>query len=169
MKEVEYYYIIMSQKSLLENQVIEEILRERATYYSIKNKTIDFWVLISPNFIYSNNLIEKIRKSNFFNNNKKSILFSEFSTTKNLEFYSSLVTTDKEFLNWFKLRIGYFEDINKLENDQFTSDGIFGVIKSNDKQFSSILQSNSNFLNPSILINRYKKSLELYLNNQKEN
>jgi len=48
---VRYYYLIMSQIDMLENQVLEEILRERANYYFSKNKNIDFWLLISPNFL----------------------------------------------------------------------------------------------------------------------
>ena len=51
MKKIDYYYVIMSQKSLLENQVVEEILRERANYYISKKKPLDFWITISPNFL----------------------------------------------------------------------------------------------------------------------
>lgn len=40
-----YYFILMSQKDFLENQVIEEILRERANYYTSKDKIKDFWIL----------------------------------------------------------------------------------------------------------------------------
>ena len=59
MENIQYYYLIMSQKSLLQNQVIEEILRERANYYSTHKRNNDFWLLVSPNFIYSNNLNKK--------------------------------------------------------------------------------------------------------------
>ena len=58
MKTLKYHYIVMSQKALLENQVIEEILRERATYYSLTKKNNDFWLLISPKFIFSNVLLK---------------------------------------------------------------------------------------------------------------
>jgi hypothetical protein len=37
--EKKYYYIIMSQNEMFENQVLEEILRERANSYFLKNKT----------------------------------------------------------------------------------------------------------------------------------
>jgi len=167
MKKVDYYYVIMSQKSLLENQVIEEILRERATYYSIKNRIVDFWILISPEFVYSKEILNKIHLSNFFIKNKKDIIFSEFTKNKNREFYCSLISTDKEFLQWFKLRVGYFEDINKLEKNNFVSDGVMGIISTTNEENFSILKSNPNILNPSILLNKYKKSLELYIDNQK--
>ena len=42
---IRYYYLVMSQIDMLENQVLEEILRERANYYLSKNKNIDFWLL----------------------------------------------------------------------------------------------------------------------------
>ena len=127
MNTTKYYYLIMSQKSLLQNQVIEEILRERSTYYSINNKKTDFWLLISPDFIYSNNIINKLKSTNFYRNNISSILFNEFSTKKDLNFFGSLISTDKDFIKWISLRIGYFEnidEIDKLSSINFVSDGI---------------------------------------------
>jgi hypothetical protein len=40
MTNVKYYFILMSQKQMLENEVLEEILRERTSYYCSKNKKI---------------------------------------------------------------------------------------------------------------------------------
>ena len=166
MNNLSYYYLIMSQKSLLENQVIEEILRERIYYYLLNKRTIDFWLLISPNFIYSNKINETIKNSNFYKKNKSSISSSELINSKDLEFYGSIVTTDKEFYKWLKLRIGYFEEIKEIkenENRNFVSDGICGVL-----DFNGInkLLSNPNYLHPSIAIDRYKQSLELYLSKE---
>ena len=166
MENIQYYYLIMSQKSLLQNQVIEEILRERANYYSTNKRNNDFWLLVSPNFIYSNNLNKKIKESNFYKKNKSTILAEEFSFNDEFEFYASLVTTDKDFFKWINLRIGYFEKINeigKLQNENFVSDGISGILNNNEIDFSS----NSNYLHPSISLERYKKSLKLYLTDQK--
>jgi hypothetical protein len=56
----EYYYLIMSQSDFMQNQVLEEVLRERATYYNEKKKSLDFWVLISPNFIKNLDLNMKV-------------------------------------------------------------------------------------------------------------
>ena len=166
MNNLSYYYLIMSQKSLLENQVIEEILRERIYYYLLNKRTIDFWVLISPNFIYSNKLNETIKNSNFYKKNYTSISSQEFSKYNNLEFYGSIVTTDKEFYKWLRLRIGYFEetkDLNKLDNRNYVSDGICGILDHNSIEK---LTSNPNYLHPSISIERYKQSLELYLSKE---
>jgi hypothetical protein len=63
----------MSQIDMLENQVLEEILRERANYYLSKNKNIDFWLLISPTFLKINNLLEKIKQTNFYKQQKTKI------------------------------------------------------------------------------------------------
>ena len=71
-----YYYLIMSQQTLLNNEIIEEILRERATYYQLNKKATDFWILISPYFIYKNEILEKIRKSNYYL--KEKYLFQRF-------------------------------------------------------------------------------------------
>ena len=155
----------MSQKALLENQVIEEILRERATYYSLTEKNNDFWLLISPKFIFSNDIIGKIKKSNFYFQNKPNILSTELKNNENFLFFGSIVTTDIEFLKWLKLRIGYFEEIDEIkesDNKKFVSDGICGNIDINEKYTNSILLSNPTYLHPSISINKYKKSLELY-------
>ena len=166
MENLQYYYLIMSQKSLLQNQVIEEILRERANYYSTTKRNNDFWLLVSPNFIYSNNLNKKIKESNFYKKNKSLILSEEFSFNNEFEFYSSLVTTDKDFFTWISLRIGYFEQFNeigKLQSENFVSDGIAGILKNKEIDLSS----NPNYLHPSISLDRYKRSLKLYLNDQK--
>ena len=37
-----YYYILMSQKQMLQSEVLEEILRERANYYISKKKEFRF-------------------------------------------------------------------------------------------------------------------------------
>jgi hypothetical protein len=66
MEEINYNYLIMSQKDLLQNQVIEEILRERANLYALRKKSNDFWIVISPTFIYSPEILSTIKKSNFY-------------------------------------------------------------------------------------------------------
>ena len=80
---VRYYYLVMSQIDMLENQVLEEILRERAAYYYSKDKSIDFWLSISPSFLEDNYLNEKIKETNFYTQQKKNI-YSGFKK----EFYS---------------------------------------------------------------------------------
>jgi hypothetical protein len=167
-----YYYLVMSQKDFLQNQVLEEILREKASYYNTRKKNLDYWVLVSPKFLFSNEIHNKIKKTIFYKQKINNILVKNSeSEEKNYEFYISLISVDKQFMEWIKLRLGYFEDINTsdeiISNLNYSSDGICGklVINSNTKE--NILLSNKNFLHPDILINRFKKSLEkyYYLNN----
>jgi len=88
---LKYYYLIMSQKEMIQNQVLEEILRERANYYFAKQKSLDFWVTLSPLFLEDLNLHEKILKTNFYKQQKSSI-----SSTSDFNFYASLISLDKE-------------------------------------------------------------------------
>ena len=83
-----------------------------------------------------------------------------------MNFYGSIVTTDKEFYKWLRLRIGYFEEVKDLKLVQtrsYVSDGICGVL---DSKGINKLSSNPNYLHPSISIDRYKQSLELYLSKE---
>ena len=171
---MQYYYIVMSQKEMLQNQVLEEILRERANYYLSKGKPIDFWISISPDFLKNNEMKDIIRKSNFYSQQQQNIL-SESNLNK--EFYSALISLDREFLNWIKLRLGYFENIQEIKqyktNFNYVSDGIFGSFSlslqlnsNSDSNLQTLpnnpLSSNSNFIHPDLLLNKYKKSLNLY-------
>jgi hypothetical protein len=162
-----YYYLVMSQKDLLQNQVMEEVLREKASYYNSRKKNLDYWILISPDFLFKNNLIKKIQSSKFYNQKLKDILIVD-STNKEMPFYATLVSLDKEFMDWIKLRLGYFENIdelNKSENSNlnYVSDGVYGEFEIEDKSIISILKSNSNLLHPDIFVAKFKKSIERYL------
>ena len=155
-----YFYVVMSQKELLKNQVIEEILRERTNYYLSKNKTKDFWLLISPKFIEKSIIKEKIKLTNFYKQQIKSI--APFND--NREFYVALISTNIEFINWIKLRLGDFEDLDQkmVSTRSFRSDGIFGQLITNTE---NILEASPNYLHPEIYVNQYKDTLELYYQN----
>ena len=51
-----YHFLLISQIDLFKNQVLEEVLRERANFYISQNKKQDFWILTFPNFIISPSL-----------------------------------------------------------------------------------------------------------------
>ena len=156
---VRYYYLIMSQIDMLENQVLEEILRERANYYLSKNKNIDFWLLISPIFLKTNNLLEEIKQTNFYKQQKTKI-----SSNTDKDYYSSIISLDKEFILWLQLRLGYFENVNSKISDNFVSDGVCGFFDHIDEASfnTSPLKNETNKINPSILMKKYKKTLQLY-------
>jgi hypothetical protein len=151
----------MSQKQMLENEVLEEILRERASYYFSKKRNLDFWVVISPDFVKSSEIKTKIKNTNFYAQQKNSITYN-----KNYDFYSALISSDIEFIKWIKLRLGYFENIfdEKEIKTSYISDGIYGTLelKEEKEESYSPLQSNKNFLHPDILLKKYKKALEIY-------
>ena len=46
-----YYYVLASQKFLLEEEPFEEVLKERRRNYAEKNQEIDFWQVLQPAFL----------------------------------------------------------------------------------------------------------------------
>jgi hypothetical protein len=84
----------MSQKDMLQNQVLEEILRERATYYISKKRTLDFWITISSDFLEDEEIKKKIKLTNFYNQQKQNISY-QFQK-KESDFYATLISTDQE-------------------------------------------------------------------------
>jgi hypothetical protein len=167
---INYHYLIMAQKDLLQNQVIEEILREKSSYYNAQNKSPDYWIVISPDFLDENNLKEDIRKTNFYRNQKEKIVANP-TKKEPLEFYAALVSQDIEFMNWIKLRLGYFEEIGQFKtqekvskekvNDTYVSDGVCGSRNSRAwvMSDSAWLASNPDFLHPDIINQKLSDSI----------
>nr|YP_010951448.1 Ycf54 [Laurencia catarinensis]WMP12387.1 Ycf54 [Laurencia catarinensis] len=82
-----YYFAIASKDFFLYQEPIEEILRERTKYYRDINKELDFWFTLKPDFI---SLLD----------NKTSY----FSIPDSL---AAIVSLDKDFIQWLKLRVGF--------------------------------------------------------------
>ena len=83
MSETTYFYLIFSQIDLLKSEAIEELLRERTTYYWSKDqKDRDFWLVISPKFINSVEISTKIKESQFYQKNINKILVSKSKILK---------------------------------------------------------------------------------------
>ena len=82
-----YYFAVASQSFLLQEEPIEEILRERTNYYQNINKDIDFWVIINPKFL----------KAPEFTSIKRQLIDTP----------TAIVSLDKQFIQWLKLRIGF--------------------------------------------------------------
>ena len=119
-----------------------------------------FWGTLSPLFLEDLNLHEKILKTNFYKQQKSSI-----SSTSDFNFYASLISLDKDFINWIQLRLGYFEDLSNQSNEKnktnYISDGIYGSFQLSELNQISPLESNENFINPDIILNKYKKILNI--------
>ena len=138
-----YHCIVFEQNDFLKNQVIEELLRERSSYYVNKNLSNDFWILLNPDFLKNNNILEKFSKSNYF---------KKFNLEK--IFYVVIISPNIEFINWMKLRLGYCEDLNNLIDGNFKSDGVYCLI--NDNKNAKLLSNNYLALTPEILAERFQ-------------
>jgi hypothetical protein len=149
-----YYYLLFDQKFFFENETIEELLRERATYYYSKEKQIDFWLLPSPEFVNNDHYLKFLKNTNYYNNK----ILNNGSISKNI-FTIALISTNIEFIRWMELRIGFFETYNEnLNNDDLNSNGIKGNLQSIDSKLFSYDSIN---IYPDLLINRYKENLSL--------
>lgn len=82
-----YYYAVASQKFLLEEEPLEEVLKERQRYYQEQEQQVDFWLVKSPAFLESPDLASV----------KASCPQPAVA----------LVSTSKQFITWVKLRFEY--------------------------------------------------------------
>jgi hypothetical protein len=82
-----YYYILASQKFLLEEEPLEEVLRERTRDYQEKNKEIDFWLRKQPAFLETPELAEVKGKCP--------------------QLPVAIISTNPQFITWLKLRLEY--------------------------------------------------------------
>tara|TARA_Y100000589_G_scaffold256344_1_gene245490 strand:- start:3286 stop:3612 length:327 start_codon:yes stop_codon:yes gene_type:complete len=82
-----YHFVAASEKFLTEEEPLEEILKERRRNYSENNKEIDFWLLINPSFI----------KSDQFSDLNKKIPSPS----------AAVISTDKKFITFLKLRLEF--------------------------------------------------------------
>nr|QUE28389.1 Ycf54 [Porphyrostromium boryanum] len=95
-----YYFAIASRKFLTEKEPLEEILRERVSYYKTHNKTIDFWFVETPEFF------EAPQFKTITGNNKST--------------FAGIVSTNRIFINWLKLRVGYIAT-GQLNESEFVA------------------------------------------------
>ena len=82
-----YYYVLASQKFLLEEEPLDEVLRERVRDHQAKDKAIDFWLVKEPAFIEA----------------------PEFTNIKAQcpQPSAAIISTDHGFITWLKLRLEY--------------------------------------------------------------
>ena len=155
---ITYHYLIMSQQDLLYNQVIEELLREKSNYYISQKKNRDFWILTSPEIVKEAKINNKIKNSAFY---KKNINLINSTENSGKEFYSALVSTNEDFIDWFKLRIGDFEELDKnINKENYRLDGIHLKLNSEVNNKDSL-----NFKEKSIHPNLLKKQFSNFIDN----
>lgn len=84
MEQTKYYFILASKQFLINEEPLEEVLRERIQYYSRTKKRIDFWLLPNPKFLYEifPDLTQKLAKNSL-----------------------AIISSNKIFITWLKLRL----------------------------------------------------------------
>lgn len=82
-----YYYVLASQRFLIEEEPTEEVLRERTRDYHEKEKEIDFWLVKQPAFLSA----------------------PEMQEIKNQcpQPAVAIISTNPQFITWLKLRLEY--------------------------------------------------------------
>lgn len=82
-----YYYILASQKFLLEEEPLQEVFDERHRYYREHQKEIDFWMLRQPAFVDA----------------------PEMSAVKAAcpQPCAAIVSTNAQWIQWCKLRLEF--------------------------------------------------------------
>ena len=82
-----YYFAAASEKFLLFQEPIEEILRERTNYYKSFNRPIDFWLLKDPelsNYPEVSKIKETLKAP-----------------------VAAIISTNEAFITWLKLRCSF--------------------------------------------------------------
>ena len=82
-----YYYVVASQRFLLEEEPFEEVLTERYRHYQSQEKEVDFWLIKQPAFLSAPELAEVKAKCP--------------------QPAAAVISTDKTFVTWLKLRLEY--------------------------------------------------------------
>jgi len=82
-----YYYVLASEKFLLEDEPMEEVLKERIRDYQEKGKTIDFWVVRQPAFLESPEL--------------------SAAKAKCPQPAAAIISTNPQFITWLRLRLEF--------------------------------------------------------------
>lgn len=82
-----YYFALASQDFLVNEEPLEEVLRERRNYYNSISKEIDFWFVLEPNFI---------NEATFYS-----------QSSKLPKKCAAIISLDKQFIEWLKLRISF--------------------------------------------------------------
>jgi len=82
-----YYYVLASQHFLMEEEPIEEVLKERTRNYHEQEKEIDFWLVKQPAFLEA----------------------PEMKDIKNKcpQPAAAIISTNAQFITWLKLRLEY--------------------------------------------------------------
>jgi hypothetical protein len=82
-----YYYVLASQNFLINEEPIEEVLKERTRHYHEQEKEIDFWLVKQPAFLEAPEMAE--------------------IKAKCPQPAAAIISTNQQFITWLKLRLEY--------------------------------------------------------------
>lgn len=82
-----YYYVLASRKFLIEEEPLEEVLRERSRHYQEQEQEIDFWLVHQPAFLEAPEMAE--------------------AKAKCPQPAVAIVSTNRQFITWLKLRLEF--------------------------------------------------------------
>jgi hypothetical protein len=82
-----YYFLVASEKFLFEEESLDEVFKERVRNYHEREKEIDFWQVRNPAFLEAPELAE--------------------IKAKCPQPAGAIVSTNKQFITWLKLRLEY--------------------------------------------------------------
>lgn len=82
-----YYYVLSSQHFLLEEEPLEEVLKERTRNYQEKNQEIDFWLVKQPAFLDAPEMAEVKAEAP--------------------QQTAAIISTNQQFITWLKLRLEF--------------------------------------------------------------
>jgi hypothetical protein len=82
-----YYYVLASQNFLVNEEPIEEVLKERIRHYHEQEKEIDFWLVKQPAFLEAPEMAE--------------------IKAKCPQPAAAIISTNHQFITWLKLRLEY--------------------------------------------------------------
>jgi Protein of unknown function (DUF2488) len=82
-----YYYVLASQRFLLEEEALDEVFKERTRNYNEQEKQIDFWLVKQPAFLEAPTMAA--------------------IKAKCPQPSAAIISTDPKFITWLKLRLEY--------------------------------------------------------------
>ena len=82
-----YYYVLASQRFLVQEEPLEEVLKERTRHYHEQEKEIDFWLVKQPAFLEAPEMAE--------------------NKAECPQPAAAIISTNPEFITWLKLRLEY--------------------------------------------------------------
>ncbi|MEH2264654.1 MgPME-cyclase complex family protein [Nostoc sp.] len=82
-----YYYVLASLRFLLQEEPIQEVIKERTRHYHEQEKQLDFWLVEQPAFLEAPEFVQLKAKCP--------------------QPAVAIISTNPQFITWLKLRLEY--------------------------------------------------------------